>query len=124
MSGQSQTYSSESFAESRYTKDKILEIYRSRQTPDDGNDDVSRLFVNNWDPSQANGSTARGWGKSSDTRDHTYGPEICWDQSGQVQPIGLEEMTALERTVSSRYATFCFDVLNYDRYLLAMLTPL
>jgi len=56
--------------------------------------------MNNWDPAQSNGTNGRGWGKSNDTRDQNYGPEVCWDQSGQVQPIGLEEVSELEKMVS------------------------
>jgi PERQ amino acid-rich with GYF domain-containing protein len=98
---QSQSYSSHALdsTDSRYSKDKLLDIFKAQQAADNDND-VARLYVNNWDPEHSNGSTARGWGKSTDARDHNHGPEICWDQSGQVQPIGLEEMSALEKSVS------------------------
>lgn len=87
-------------SEGRFSKNKLLDIYRMQQDIDQSNNDVSRLFMSNWDPAQSNGTSGRGWGKSNDTRDQNYGPEVCWDQSGQVQPIGLEEMSELERIVS------------------------
>jgi hypothetical protein len=87
---------SEPAAGGRYSKNSLLDIYRSQ--PDHTNGSVSRLFVNSWDPGHSNGSNGRGWGKSTDSRDN-HGPEICWDSSGQVQPIGLEEMSALEKNV-------------------------
>ena len=46
------------------------------------------------------GQMGGGWGKGPDTRDHNNGPDICWDQGGQIQPISLEEMTPIEREVS------------------------
>lgn len=101
-SGQSRQYADQENAstlDSRYSKDKILEIYRSQQTTEPSNGAVSRLFVNNWEPGHSNGSNGRGWGKSGDTRDNNNGPDICWDQGGQVQPIGLEELTPAEREV-------------------------
>lgn len=87
-------------SEARFSKNKLLEIYKTHQNTDESNIDVSRLFMNNWDPTHSNGVNGRGWGKSNDTRDQSYGPEVCWDQSGQIQPIGLEEMSELERMVS------------------------
>lgn len=87
-------------SEGRFSKDKLLDIYRTQQETDQSNNDVTRLFMNNWDPTQSNGTNGRGWGKSNDTRDQTYGPEVCWDQSGQVHPISLEEMSDVERMVS------------------------
>ncbi len=102
--GQSQqqyiNQSAELSSEGRFSKNKLLDIYRSQQDTDQLGNDVTRLFMNNWNPAQSNGTNGRGWGKSNDTRDQNYGPEVCWDQSGQVQPIGLEEMSEVERMVS------------------------
>lgn len=88
-------------ADTRYSKDAILDIYKAHQASVSSNDNVARLFVNNWNPEQQNSSGTRGWGKSNDTRDHNHGPEICWDQSGEVQPIGLQDMSEVERSVST-----------------------
>ncbi|KFY76867.1 hypothetical protein V499_03558 [Pseudogymnoascus sp. VKM F-103] len=90
---------SEAPVDTRYSKDAILDIYKAHQSSVSSNDDVARLFVNNWNPEQQNSSGARGWGKSNDTRDHNHGPEICWDQSGEVQPIGLQDMSDVERSI-------------------------
>lgn len=84
--------------ETRYSKDQLLDIFRSQQTSDALNGDVSRLFTSTWDPGHSNGANGRGWGKTNDSRE-THGPEVCWDQNGSVQPIGLEEMSALEKSV-------------------------
>jgi PERQ amino acid-rich with GYF domain-containing protein len=99
----------ELISEGRFSKNKLLDIYKSQQDTDQSSNDVTRLFMDNWDPAQTNGSNGRGWGKSSDTRDQNYGPEVCWDQSGQVQPINLEEMSELEKMVSSSIYLLGFD---------------
>lgn len=62
-------------------------------------DNVKRLYVNNWNPEQSNGSTGRGWGKGADARDASNGPEVCWDQSGEVKPISPEGMSEAEKAV-------------------------
>jgi PERQ amino acid-rich with GYF domain-containing protein len=89
----------ESQLDSRYSKNKLLDLYKSQSQPESTNGDVTRLYTNNWDPTQTSTSNGRGWGKLADTRDNSHGPDVCWDQSGQVQPIGLEEMSALEKSL-------------------------
>ncbi|RFU29861.1 hypothetical protein B7463_g6465, partial [Scytalidium lignicola] len=90
----------EQSTETRYSKDQLLDIFRSNQGSETANGDVSRLFTSTWDPGHSNGANGRGWGKTNDSRE-THGPEVCWDQNGTVQPIGLEEMSALEKSIFS-----------------------
>jgi PERQ amino acid-rich with GYF domain-containing protein len=90
----------ESAVENRYSKSKLLDIFRAQQISEMANGDVTKLFMNNWDPGHSNGINGRGWSRSNDTRDHNHGPDACWDQTGQNQPIGLEEMSATEKSVS------------------------
>lgn len=98
---QSQTpVTSGDYQTDRYTKNKLLDIYKLQQQQQGSQTDVSRLYVNNWHPGQSNGSNGRGWGKPADARDSTSGPEICWDQTGRMPPIGLEELSEAEREVS------------------------
>jgi PERQ amino acid-rich with GYF domain-containing protein len=89
----------ESSTDPRYTKDRILDIFKTQQNSDAPRRDVSNLYVGNWDPGHSNGTNGRGWGKSHDGRDN-HGPTVCWDANGSVQPIGLEEMSEVERSVS------------------------
>jgi PERQ amino acid-rich with GYF domain-containing protein len=96
-----------STVENRYSKNKLLDIYKNQQALDELSGDISRLFVNNWEPGHSNGTNGRGWGKGIDSRDHNNGPDICWDQNGQVQPIGLEEITLEEREVSVKRSILC-----------------
>lgn len=83
--------------DTRYSKDSILKIYDN--LPKVSDDDVKRLYVNGWNPEASNGSTGRGWGKGPDARDASNGPEVCWDQTGEVKPMSLEEMSEAEKAV-------------------------
>ncbi|CAG8962307.1 hypothetical protein HYFRA_00005362 [Hymenoscyphus fraxineus] len=85
--------------DTRYSKNQLLDIYRAQEESGGLQGDVSRLFVNNWNPEQSNGTNGRtGWGKSGDGRD-SYGPEACWDTNGLIRPVGLEEMSEQEKVV-------------------------
>lgn len=86
--------------DTRYSKNQLLDIYRAQEESGGLQADVSRLFVNNWNPEQSNGTNGRAsWGKSGDGRD-SYGPEACWDTNGLIRPVGLEEMSEQEKVVS------------------------
>jgi PERQ amino acid-rich with GYF domain-containing protein len=83
----------------RYSKSQLLDIYKAQVESGASNGDISHLLENSWDPKQSNGANGRaGWGKSNDGRD-AQGPGICWESKGNVQPIGLEEMTEEEKLV-------------------------
>jgi PERQ amino acid-rich with GYF domain-containing protein len=85
--------------DSRYSRSQLLDVLKAQQEAGTVNRDVSHLYADDWNPGHSNGANGRStWGRSSDTRE-TYGPEICWDASGNVQPIALEEMNEIERKV-------------------------
>lgn len=91
----------EQSTEFRYSKNQLLDLYRAQMDSGASNGDISHLFENGWDPKQANGANGRSsWGKSSDGRD-TQGPNIAWEPKGNIQPIGLEEMSEEEKTVGA-----------------------
>lgn len=79
----------------------LLQIYRSQEDSGALNGDVSDLFANGWNPGHSNISNGRSWGKPMDNRDN-HGPDVCWDTTGVVRPIGLEDMTEDEKTVGTR----------------------
>lgn len=86
--------------DNRFSKEQLLDIYRSQHASDFPTKDVSSLYVNGWDPGHSNGANGRGWGKSGDGRD-THGPHICWDENGSVPLMSLQEMTDLEKAAFS-----------------------
>ncbi|KAM7186706.1 hypothetical protein V8F20_011278 [Naviculisporaceae sp. PSN 640] len=79
----------------KYSKEELLEIYKHLH--DSPQADASTLYMPNWNPSQTNGTSARGWGKSGDSGPIPQDPTVCWDHNGLVTPIGLDEMTPEER---------------------------
>ncbi|KAK6586727.1 hypothetical protein PZA11_000017 [Diplocarpon coronariae] len=53
--------------------------------------------MSGWNPDSSNSTNGRGgWGKSSESRDN-YGPEVCWNRSGDSLPISFEEMSEVEK---------------------------
>ena len=90
---------SDQAGDTRYAKNQILEVYNQHQAPDPPNGDVNVILDPNWDPVHSNGTSGRGWIRSSDSGD-THGPYGCWDQNGDQRPIALEAMTDSERLVS------------------------
>ena len=97
-----QSYEPSVPADLRYPKNHLLDLYQKhREAKDSGarNGDVSRLYVEGWNPGQSNGTNGRAWGKVTDGRE-THGPDACWDMSGSQRPVSLEEMTEEEKTVS------------------------
>lgn len=85
-------------SEYRISKEQLLDIYKAQEDSGARNGDVSHLFESGWNPGQSNGGSRASWGKSSDNRDN-HAADICWDTSGNIQPIGLEDMTEQEKTV-------------------------
>ncbi|KAK0723538.1 hypothetical protein B0T26DRAFT_706738 [Lasiosphaeria miniovina] len=83
----------------RYSKEELLDIYQKYKNSEPSSQiNPSSLFMPNWNPTQVNGSSSRGWGKPSGDSSHVpQDPTVCWDQDGNVRPVGLEEMTAEER---------------------------
>lgn len=98
VSQQGLSSTAEQSAENRFSKEQLLDIYRSHQTSEFPAKDVSSLYVNGWDPGHSNGANGRGWGKSGDGRE-THGPHICWDDNGSVPLLSLQEMSDLEKAV-------------------------
>ncbi len=87
-------------AESRYSKDQLLDLFRVQGKTGQPNANVNDLFVDGWSPGAVNGSiNGGGWGKKEDHKEASCGPDICWDHEGKVQPLGLIDMTDHEKEV-------------------------
>jgi PERQ amino acid-rich with GYF domain-containing protein len=85
--------------ESRYTKEQLLGIYRSRRDSGILGGDVSDFFVADWNPHEEATMVNGSWGKRDDHKDSSLGPEVCWDHEGQFVPLGLLDMTDDEKEV-------------------------
>ena len=87
-----------SSADSRYSKDQLLDLFRPQERNGFPSTDVNDLFVDGWRPGAVNGTSNGGWGKRDDIKE-VAGPDICWDHEGSVNPIAMQEMTEEEREV-------------------------
>ncbi|KAK3312550.1 hypothetical protein B0H66DRAFT_570859 [Apodospora peruviana] len=95
MSANSQSVNFDTPGSLRYSKEELLEI--SKNTRELSQIDLSSLYLPNWNPTQVNGGSVRGWGKTGDSAHIPQDPTVCWDHNGLVAPIGLEEMSPEER---------------------------
>lgn len=48
-----------------------------------------------------NGVTNDGWSQKEEMKDGPPGPEICWNNTGSVQPLGFIDMSEEEQAVRS-----------------------
>lgn len=84
--------------DTRYSKDQLLSLYKTQRESGVLGKNVADYFVADWNPhetSPVNGA----WGKREDSKDNPSGPEVCWDHGGQVEPLGLVDMTDDEKEV-------------------------
>jgi PERQ amino acid-rich with GYF domain-containing protein len=88
-------------AETRYSKDALLDLYRNMQDAHTLSDGLEGLYVSGWDPNHANGASSAPWGRRDDHgKDQQHGAEVCWEREGATLPLGLVDMTDEERDVS------------------------
>ncbi|CAF9939940.1 MAG: hypothetical protein ALECFALPRED_008381 [Alectoria fallacina] len=89
-----------SSTESRYSKDQLLDLFRTQERNGFSSTNVNELFVDGWSPGAVNGTSNGGWGKRDDNKD-AVGPDICWDHEGSVGPMALQEMSEEEKEAFS-----------------------
>jgi PERQ amino acid-rich with GYF domain-containing protein len=80
----------------RYSKKELLNFFTLQEIPD-----VTPYFLAEWNPLQETPTANGSWSKRHDFKDYNSGPEVCWDHSGQTQPLGLMDLTEEEKTVSN-----------------------
>ncbi len=83
--------------ETRYSRDQLLDFYRARSTAAPSN--VSDLYIDGWNPTPMNGMTNGGWSRKDELKDSPPASEICWNHDGNVQPLGLLDLTEEEQAV-------------------------
>ena len=84
--------------DSRYSKDQLLEFYRAQADTSHTSINVADLYVGGWNPEITTSTNNDTWVRRDEQKDVT-GPEVCWDMSGSVEPLGLREMTEEEKEV-------------------------
>ena len=90
--------------ESRYSKDQLLDLFRTQDRNGFTNTRINDLHVDGWSPGTINGTSNGGWGKRDDNKE-VAGPDICWDREGSVNPMAMQEVTEEEKEVYRMVAT-------------------
>ena len=86
-------------AESRYSKDQLLDLFRAQFKSEQVTTNVAEYLVEGWNPDIATTATNGRWAVKDGFKDGTSGPEICWDYEGVSHPLGLNEMGDDEKEV-------------------------
>ncbi|KAI9681604.1 MAG: hypothetical protein M1829_000801 [Trizodia sp. TS-e1964] len=89
--------------DSRYSKDEILSLFKIQKDAGGIGKNISSLISAEWEPSSTSSTTTNGaiaWNKTDETRELS-GPDICWDPSGGILPLGLLDMTEEEKEIFS-----------------------
>lgn len=85
-------------ANGKYSRDDLLDFGKMA---DPGNVDLRALFMSSFSPGgNINGQNTRGWGKPNDAHSHND-PSVCWDQDGELGPLGHQDMSAEEKEVGT-----------------------
>ena len=85
--------------DTRYSKEQLLELYKAQRDTGILTKNVADYFVADWNPHIETPAVNGAWGKRDDHKDNSNGPEVCWDHGGQIEPLGLMDMTDDEKEV-------------------------
>ncbi|KAI9773026.1 MAG: hypothetical protein M1835_006210 [Candelina submexicana] len=99
-----QTISSRSgnAVDNRYSREQLLDLYKSQSESGDLSRNLSNLFVGGWEPKNVGGVNGGSWGRKDESaREAAPGPDVCWDHDGSVQPLALFDMTEEDRELFS-----------------------
>lgn len=98
-------------SDNRYTKDQLLSLYKSQRESGNWGKYVTEYFMADWNPCEGTSTVNGGWNKKDDYKDSHSCPEICWDHSGQVEPLALSEMNDEEKDVSIAHGASSWTIL-------------
>jgi PERQ amino acid-rich with GYF domain-containing protein len=65
----------------------------------DGGSGLSNVLTEGWMPGAPASSNNAGWARREDPKDANGGPDICWDQSASVKPLGFIDLDDEEKEV-------------------------
>jgi PERQ amino acid-rich with GYF domain-containing protein len=88
-----------STGDSRYSKEDLLNIFRSQRDSGVLGKQMGDHFLASWNPLEETPVINGAWGKKEDQKESPPGPEVCWDHLGRHEPLGLIDMTEDEREV-------------------------
>ena len=85
--------------ESRYSKDQLLDLFRTQGSSGQLNRDLSDLLLGGWNSGGPTTNHNGTWSRREDSKEANSGPELCWDYEGSVLPMGLMDMAEEEKEV-------------------------
>lgn len=89
-----------SLADSRFSREQLTQLFRTQRESDDFVDGLSELSMGALDSHATNGGSGASWGRNNDhSRDLQSGVEQCLDRDGNMEPLGLRDLTDEEREV-------------------------
>ncbi|KAI9807426.1 MAG: hypothetical protein M1833_000171 [Piccolia ochrophora] len=89
-------------ADHRYSKDLLLNVYKAQKDAGELGKNLSELFVSGWEPGKSNGAGSASWNRRDDLNKDSNGasgPDLCWEDNGNVDPLALFEMDETEKEV-------------------------
>lgn len=86
-------------SDTRYSKEQLLNLYKAQRDSGALNKNVAEYFAADWNPRPDTSPVNGAWGRREDSKDNSSGPEVCWDHGGQMEPLGLVDMTDEEKEV-------------------------
>ncbi|KAK1143534.1 kinesin-like protein [Aspergillus melleus] len=84
-------------SDTRYSKEQLLNLYKAQRESGALNKNVADHFAADWNPRADTSPVNGAWGRREDSKDNPSGPEVCWDHGGQMEPLGLVDMTDDEK---------------------------
>ena len=99
------SYSRSSGIDSRYSKDQLLDYYKVQADAPHTSINIADLYVGGWNPEISASTNNETWVRRDEQKEN-FGPEVCWDMSGSVEPLGFRELTEEEQEVIS-YPNYC-----------------
>jgi len=74
-------------------------MYKKQKESENWGKNIGELFMGEWNPTDPSAASNGSWARRDENKDPTSGPEICWDHGGNVEPLGLLDMTDEEKDV-------------------------
>ncbi|KAL4778163.1 hypothetical protein BJX76DRAFT_343966 [Aspergillus varians] len=87
--------------DTRYSKEQLLDLYKAQRDTGILTKNVADYFVADWNPHIETPAVNGAWGKRDDHKDNSTGPEVCWDHGGQIEPLGLVDLTEDDKEIFS-----------------------
>lgn len=87
-------------ADNRYSREQLIDVFKSQSEAGELSKNLSNLLVGDWDPRHPSSSNGGSWSRRDEaSRDVAPGPDVCWVHDGTIQPLALSDMSEEEKEV-------------------------